>query len=49
MSIFWVVQASALLVFFVTFRWEYLALWAVSHFLRANELLTEHEPAPAGR
>ena len=34
-SIFWLVQASALLVFFVTFRWEYLALWAVSHFLRA--------------
>src|SRR6266478_6630396 len=34
-SIFWLVQASALLVFFVTFRWAYLALWAVSHFLRA--------------
>ncbi len=34
-AIFWLVQASALLVFFVTFRWEYLALWGVSHFLRA--------------
>src|SRR4029079_13631638 len=34
-SIFWLVQASALLVFAVPFRWAYLALWAVSHFLRA--------------
>ncbi len=33
--IFWLVQASALTVFLVTFRWEYLALWAASHFLRA--------------
>jgi stearoyl-CoA desaturase (Delta-9 desaturase) len=32
---FWVIQASALLVFVVPFRWEYLAIWAVSHFVRA--------------
>ena len=33
--IFWVVQASALLIFFVPFSWGLVALWAVSHFLRA--------------
>jgi stearoyl-CoA desaturase (Delta-9 desaturase) len=35
MVIFWIVQASALLVFFVPFRWAYVGLWAASHFLRA--------------
>ena len=34
-TIFWVVQASALLVFAVPFRWAFLGLWAASHFLRA--------------
>ena len=34
-TIFWIVQASALLVFTVPFRWPLVALWAVSHFLRA--------------
>lgn len=34
-TVFWVVQASALLVFFVPFAWPLVALWAVSHFLRA--------------
>jgi stearoyl-CoA desaturase (delta-9 desaturase) len=33
--IFWVVQASAVGVFFVPFTWGLIALWAVSHFLRA--------------
>ena len=33
--IFWVVQASAVLVFFVPFSAGFVALWAVSHFLRA--------------
>jgi stearoyl-CoA desaturase (Delta-9 desaturase) len=33
--IFWAVQASAVLVFFVPFTWGLLALWAVSHFSRA--------------
>jgi len=33
--VFWVVQASALLVFAVPFTWAMLALCAVSHFLRA--------------
>ena len=28
--VFWVVQASALLVFFVPFAWPLIALWAVS-------------------
>jgi len=32
---FWLVQASALLAFAVPFRWAFLAVWAVSHFLRA--------------
>ena len=35
MTIFWIVQASALLVFAVPFRWAYVGLWAASHFLRA--------------
>jgi stearoyl-CoA desaturase (delta-9 desaturase) len=33
--IFWTVQASALLVFFVPFSWPLVALWAASHFIRA--------------
>ena len=33
--VFWTVQASALLVFAVPFRWSLVALWAASHFLRA--------------
>jgi stearoyl-CoA desaturase (delta-9 desaturase) len=33
--IFWVVQASAVLVFVVPFSPEFIALWGVSHFLRA--------------
>lgn len=33
--IFWTVQASAFLVFFVPFTWGLVAMWAVSHFLRA--------------
>ncbi len=32
---FWTVQVSALLAFAVPFTWGMLALWAVSHFLRA--------------
>jgi stearoyl-CoA desaturase (delta-9 desaturase) len=35
MSLFWLVQASSLLVLFVPFSAAMLALWAVSHFLRA--------------
>jgi stearoyl-CoA desaturase (delta-9 desaturase) len=34
-SIFWTVQLSALLIFAVPFRWAFIAVWAVSHFLRA--------------
>ena len=35
-TVFWLVQVSALLVFFVSpFRWAFLALWAASHFVRA--------------
>jgi stearoyl-CoA desaturase (delta-9 desaturase) len=34
-AIFWIVQASAVLVFFVPFSWGFVALWAASHFLRA--------------
>jgi stearoyl-CoA desaturase (delta-9 desaturase) len=34
-SVFWLVQASALLVFFVPFAWPLVGLWAASHFLRA--------------
>jgi stearoyl-CoA desaturase (delta-9 desaturase) len=33
--VFWVVQCSALLIFVVPFSWGFIALWAVSHFLRA--------------
>jgi len=33
--IFWAVQASAVLVFFVPFTWGLVALWAASHFSRA--------------
>ena len=33
--VFWAVQVSALLVFAVPFHLAYLAIWAVSHFLRA--------------
>jgi len=41
--LFWVIQASALLAFFVHFEWAYLGLWAASHFLRAIGLtLTFH-------
>jgi stearoyl-CoA desaturase (Delta-9 desaturase) len=35
MLVFWLVQVSALLVFFVPFSVAYLGLWALSHFLRA--------------
>jgi stearoyl-CoA desaturase (Delta-9 desaturase) len=34
-SIFWLIQASAVLIFAVQFRWAYVGLWAASHFLRA--------------
>jgi stearoyl-CoA desaturase (delta-9 desaturase) len=34
-TVFWIVQASAVLIFFVPFAWPLVALWAVSHFLRA--------------
>ena len=34
-SVFWIVQASALLVFAVPFRWAFVGLWAASHFMRA--------------
>jgi stearoyl-CoA desaturase (delta-9 desaturase) len=34
-TIFWIVQFSALLVFVVPFAWSMVAMWAVSHFLRA--------------
>src|ERR1700692_871668 len=33
--IFWTVQVSALLVFFVPFSWGLAALWGASHFVRA--------------
>jgi len=35
MLVFWLVQVSALLVFFVPFSFAYIGLWAISHFLRA--------------
>jgi stearoyl-CoA desaturase (delta-9 desaturase) len=35
MVVFWVVQASALLVFAVPFAWPLVGLWAASHFVRA--------------
>jgi stearoyl-CoA desaturase (delta-9 desaturase) len=42
-ALFWTVQVSAFLVFFVPFSWALVALWAVSHFLRAIGLtLTFH-------
>ena len=34
-AIFWIVQASALLIFFVPFSWGLVLLWAASHFVRA--------------
>jgi stearoyl-CoA desaturase (Delta-9 desaturase) len=34
-TLFWLIQASALLVFAVPFRWAFIALWAASHFVRA--------------
>jgi stearoyl-CoA desaturase (Delta-9 desaturase) len=33
--VFWIFQCSALLIFVVPFSWGLVALWAVSHFLRA--------------
>ena len=43
MSLFWLVQASSLLVLFVPFSLGMVAMWAVSHFLRAIGLtLTYH-------
>ena len=33
--VFWLVQASALLVFFVPFEWQFVAVWAAAHFIRA--------------
>jgi stearoyl-CoA desaturase (Delta-9 desaturase) len=35
MVVFWLVQASVVLVLAVPFAWPLLGLWAVSHFLRA--------------
>jgi stearoyl-CoA desaturase (delta-9 desaturase) len=35
MVVFWLVQASVVLVFAVPFAWSLVGLWAVSHFLRA--------------
>ena len=37
--IFWIVQASAVLIFFVPFTWGLVGLWAASHFLRAIGLI----------
>lgn len=34
-TVFWLVQVSAVLVFVVPFSWSLVGLWAVSHFLRA--------------
>ena len=34
-AVFWLVQVSAVTVFFVPFEWSYAGLWAGSHFLRA--------------
>ena len=33
--VFWFVQASAFVAFFVPFTWAYVGLWAASHFIRA--------------
>jgi stearoyl-CoA desaturase (Delta-9 desaturase) len=38
MVVFWLVQASVVLVFAVPFAWTLLALWAASHFVRAIAL-----------
>jgi stearoyl-CoA desaturase (delta-9 desaturase) len=35
MVVFWLVQASVVLVFAVPFAWTLVALWAASHFIRA--------------
>ncbi len=37
-AIFWIVQASALLVLFVPFGWPLVALWGAAHFVRAVAL-----------
>lgn len=43
LCLFWLVQTSSLLVLFVPFAWSMVALWGVSHFLRAIGLtLTFH-------
>ena len=34
-TLFWLIQASAILIFAVPFRWAYVGLWAASHFVRA--------------
>ena len=34
-AVFWLVQCSAVTVFFVPFSWSLVALWAASHFFRA--------------
>jgi stearoyl-CoA desaturase (delta-9 desaturase) len=34
-AVFWLVQVSAVTVFFVPFSWSLVALWATSHFFRA--------------
>jgi stearoyl-CoA desaturase (Delta-9 desaturase) len=42
-TIFWIVQLSALTIFFVPFAWPMVGLWAVAHFSRAVGLtLTFH-------
>ena len=33
--LFWLVQVSALLALVVPFKWSYVGVWAISHFLRA--------------
>jgi stearoyl-CoA desaturase (delta-9 desaturase) len=33
--VFWLIQVSALLAFVVPFRWAFVGLWALSHFVRA--------------
>jgi stearoyl-CoA desaturase (Delta-9 desaturase) len=33
--VFWLIQASALLAFFVPFEWSFVGVWGASHFLRA--------------
>jgi stearoyl-CoA desaturase (delta-9 desaturase) len=34
-TVFWLIQASAVLAFFVPFEWSYLGVWGASHFIRA--------------